>query len=260
MKWKLIKTELEFNFEEHDFISHVQLPTINNQCLYFSTRTKENKSHIARVCNGKFEIYLSPQETFDSIGCMPSCFIEDQMIYTGWTTSTHCDYSQNICLYDGNQRHCLLTPEQDDSFLVNSGFVLKENSIYRMWYVSATNWIGNKPLYKINYAESYNKLDWKILKKNIVPKLSTFESPSRPFVRKINNIYEMYFSSSDFFKKTTYELQYAYSYDGIEWKREPISIYSDENMLCYPFISNENKMLINGSDYGKNKILLFEQE
>jgi hypothetical protein len=60
--------------------------------------------------------------------------------------------------------------------------------------------------------------------------------------------------------KSNYKLQYAESNDSLNWEREKISIATEENMLCYPFVLNRNFMFINGSNYGEKTILLYERE
>lgn len=260
MNWKFLKKYLSFEFEKYGYKSHVQLPTFHDGWLYFGIRNNENISHIARIKNDNFETFLSPNFDFDNKGIMPSSFCEDAFFYTGYVENKKSHYTQNICVLIGGSRYCALTAEQDESFLVNSAFVMNDNSIYKMWYVSGYDWVGKKPLYRINYAESKNKINWDIVKKDVVPKLDSFESPSRPFVLKVEEKYEMYFSSMNLNSKSNYKLQYAESDDTLNWRREKISIATEDDMLCYPFILNRNFMFINGSNYGEKTILLYERE
>lgn len=255
MIWTFKKQLVQFNFE--NFKSHVQLPILKQDYIYFSSRDSYGKSHINRIKNNNFETILSPKENFDFLGCMPSCFINDFLFYTGWQPGE--PYIQNICLYNDGKRFKILSPDQDDSFLVNSPCILKINEIYKMWYVSCVGWVKNKPIYNINYAESDNLFKWKIIEKNCLKKFSEFESPSRPCVNYIEGFYYMYFSSIDLEKDHNYRLYYACSKNGIEWERRNIIIdYNQQTMLCYPWVEN-NLMLINGNEYGKNSIFLYEK-
>ena len=264
MKWKFVKKYLSFNFKEYDYISHVQLPVLHKDWLYFSVRDSQNMSHICRVKDDIFETYLSPAFPIDKKGIMPSCFCEDTLFYTGYIEHDVNVYTQNICSLTGSTRRALITAETDKSFLVNSPFVLNDNSTYKMWYISGSGWYNQedkkKPFYKINYAESKDMIKWEIIARDIIPTLSNYESPSRPCVLKHDDKYEMFFSSMDLEKNNFYQLQYAISNDGINWKRESISIDSQENMLCYPFVFDNKFMLINGSNYGEKDILLYERE
>ena len=262
MNWIFKKIYLNFQFESHGCISHVQLPILNNDWLYFATRNNKNISHIARFKNDHFEFYLSPSEKFDHKGIMPSCFCEDVLFYTGYIDDANFGYSQNICSYDGKTRLCLIDKIKDQSNLVNSPFVCKDGSIYKMWYISGSGWKNVnkkiKPVYKMNYAESKDLENWNIKERNILP-CGFEESPSRPCVIKTKTNYEMFFSSIHLNENDLYQLQYAKSLDGINWSRENINIKTEENMLCYPSIFEDKYMLINGSDYGKKNILLYER-
>jgi hypothetical protein len=256
MHWIFKKELVKFNFDK--FKSHVQLPLLKDDYVYFSSRDFAGRSHINRIKDSNFEIILSPKEDFDCLGCMPSCFVDDCIFYTGWEHGN--PYAQNICLHDSGKRFKVLTCKQDDSFLVNSACVLKADGIYKMWYVSCVDWVGKKPLYNINYAESKTLYEWKIVKKNCLTKLSLFESPSRPCVNYINGKYFMYFSSINLEVDFNYKLNFALSNDGINWKREKCDIdYNNQLMLCYPWVDGKI-MLINGNKYGETSIFLYEKQ
>lgn len=258
--WKFKTEIISFDFNKHGFFSHVQLPTAHEDFIYFSSRDSNGKSHINRISNDIFEVFLSPNNEFDKDGCMPSCFVDDVLVYSGWVLGGEHSYTHNICILEKNKSRLILTPEQDDSLLVNSAFVMSDK-VYKMWYVSGYRWIGKKPAYVVNYAESKNLYDWTVIKKDCLPRLSKFESPSRPFVLKTHNNYEMYFASMDLEDELpSYKIQYAKSTDGISWTREVVDIeMHDQNMLCYPCIYRQNYMLVNGSNYGENSILLYEK-
>lgn len=244
-QYKITETYLKFN-PDWGFASHVQLPTLNDK-LYFASRDYSGKSHINCIGN-KFETFLSPKESFDQDGCMPSCFLDEFCFYTGWEPGM--PYKQSVCLYVKNRRYKLI---DNGDFLANSPSVIFDG-VYKMWFISSRGWQGCVPMYSVDYAESSNIFDWEIVDRNCIP-LSEVEFPSRPHVVK-NDKYEMYFSTMGLDKR--YSLQYASSEDGKVWARGAIKIDSDEDMLCYPFYS-DGRLLINGADFGKHTIFLAEQ-
>jgi hypothetical protein len=77
--------------------------------------------------------------------------------------------------------------------------------------------------------------------------------------------YEMWFS----YRKTTYQIGYAHSHDGINWEREdtlnlgPSAEGWDSEMVCYPCVFkhlNKRWMLYNGNGYGASGFGLAVEE
>lgn len=250
MSW--IKTKRIFDKES-------QLPTVEdrNDCLrifysfriglesninYFEIRKKDFKI----IYENKQPVLTSGSRgCFDDCGVMPSCIINNQLFYTGWTTKQKTPYSHAIGLatFDDKKNKFIrindgpiLSVNENIPYLANSAFVINN----KMWFCNGTGWIDNNPTYQICLAELIND-NW-IVNKNFNPVGLKNEINSRPFVRN-NNIY---------FSKKSINNKYQIFKDN-----EKIIAPSDEGwdneMVCYPYLF-EKYMFYNGNGYGKTGI------
>ncbi|MDM7987643.1 MAG: hypothetical protein QUS13_09940 [Smithella sp.] len=143
-------------------------------------------------------------------------------------------------------------------------FVMKDNGLFKLWYVAGSSWteIDGKmmPIYTINYLESADGINWSDEGKVCIDIKNDDEHGfGRPYVIKENGFYRMFYSIRKSHKG--YRLGYAESPDGITWTRkdDEIGIDVSENswdseMLCYSSIVKHNSniyMFYNGNEFGK---------
>ena len=157
-----------------------------------------------------------------------------------------------------------------DPYLTASPWVLIEDGVWRMWYVSGTEWqvtaAGPRHRYHIRYAESRDGARWD--RRGIV--CIDYQSPDeyafgRPCVIKDADRYRMWYSH----RGDSYRMGYAESKDGMVWSREDarcvleVSDHGwDAEMVTYPVVADvggERFMLYNGNGYGRTGIGLARQ-
>jgi len=270
--------------------SHGMLPTVqhlegNQYKVFYSGRDKDNVSHIGySIIEVKDNIIteiaksnepiISPGERgcFDDNGVTPSSIQDQKIYYIGWnsgTTTTRMSLIMGMAkeidgVYKRVSRAPLMPKTNKEPFgICTAPYVIKDNNIYKMWYVSGNGWINKDlPKYDIKYATSKDGYIWD--RKSIVS-LALEENETalaRPCVIK-SNIYEMYFSYKD--PKIGYRIGYATSTDGIKFTRhlnssKCLSISKngwDSKMVEYSFVFDHKDtrfMLYNGNNYGENGI------
>lgn len=264
--------------------------------IYFSTRddngrsiptfidtNPENPSEIYKIHN-KPILELGQQGSFDDNGIMPSSIVNYKdkkfLYYIGWNPQVTVSYRLSIGLAISSdngvtfKKHSLgplLDRDIEEPFFNTAPYVLKENDIWKMWYVSCTGWKNIKewpePYYLIKYAESYDGIKWE--RKNIecIGYDDFTHAIGKPCVYKSNEIYKMIYSyrNSDGYRKDTtksYRLGYAESKDGLKWKRldERIDFKSNTNewediMQEYSstYVHNGIRYLVyNGNGFGES--------
>jgi hypothetical protein len=172
---------------------------------------------------------------------------------------------------DGGQTFSRASPapilERDrvDPFLTASPWVMFDEGVWRMWYVSGVDWTktqdGVSHRYHIRYAESRDGIAWK--RTGLV--CITFAGPEetafgRPCVLKDGTRYRMWYS----YRGAAYRIGYAESHDGLKWERldhlagidRSLSGW-DAEMIEYPMVFSWRGrlgMLYNGNGYGKSGI------
>ena len=139
--------------------------------------------------------------------------------------------------------------------------VLSGQDMWRMWYLSCTDWIirNGRPehRYHIKYATSNDGISWK--REGLIA--IDYSNPaeyaiSRPAVVRDNDGWKMWFSH----RGSSYRIGYAESLDGVNWNRLDadcqINVSKsgwDSEMIEYPFVFKHNGrfyMLYNGNGYG----------
>src|SRR5262249_55283325 len=114
---------------------------------------------------------------FDENGVVPTCVVPVgdvlYLYYVGFQLGQKVRYFQFQGLavsrdgrrsFERQQRTPVL--ERSDAELLNrtSGFVLRENGVFRLWYVGGSEWtvVNGKPLpvYSIKYLESPDGITW----------------------------------------------------------------------------------------------------
>jgi hypothetical protein len=264
--------------------------------IYYSTRTNDITSlpffidveanNPLNILNIKEEplFYPGTLGSFDENGITMTSIVnvgeEKFLYYCGWNRRKTTPYSLSIGmvivkkngeLFDKKFKGPILDRNKYDPIAVSAPMVIFDESIFKMWYITFTDWIlvnnNLEPIFIIKYATSKNGIDWETSPDVCLESDYYGESLARPWVIKDNGIYKMWFSSRGargYRNKDGehYEIQYAESLDGKNWKRiksknNIITLSEagwDSEMLAYASVlKNNNKyfMLYNGNDFGK---------
>ncbi len=258
--------------------------------IFFSARDNERRSHIAYADVRLFPEYeilkFSPSPVlypgkiglFDDSGVSLSCITKledkDALYYLGWNLGVTVPWRNSIGMAildsDGSAKRVSLAPILDrndkDPYSISYPFVLKDDSVFRMWYGSNLSWGTRQEdmAHVVKYAESEDGIHWNpsgIISLNF--KNEHEYAMSRPCVVKEDGIYKMWYSYRAGPNTSTYRIGYAESRDGIRFERmdeivgidvSPNPDDWDSEMICYPFVFDYNGdryMLYNGNGYGK---------
>jgi len=258
--------------------------------VYFASRDIDNRSHIHYA---EFDIddisrplYVhkepillpGPLGFFDDHGVYPASIVKYQnklyMYYIGWNPGKEepLFYSSiGLAVSDDNgqtfkkyQSFPILARSEYDPCLVTSPFVMLDNDVWRMWYVSGFKWDrdseGLHSYYHIKYAESKDGINW--IRDGVVciDFLKGEKNIARPCVIKDGEKYRMWFSAS---LGAEYYIGYAESMDGIHWERLDSSQMGmdipvgpwDSRAQAYPnvfMLRGNTYMLYNGNQNGKD--------
>jgi len=224
---------------------------------------------------------------FDQHGIYPSSMLKKEgevFLYTiGFTQGAAPLYYTRIGLARGESMDSLkkyskapiLNVSDYDPCTVTGPFVMIDNGIYRMWYVSGYKWDKNEDgelqsYYHIKYAESKDGIDWK--REGLISIAHTQPGETniaRPWILKEDGIYKAWFSYNC--GKEGYRIGYAESTDGgYTFNRMDhlagITI-SDEpwenEAIAYPAVivhKGKKYMFYNGNRFGKDGIALAVEE
>jgi hypothetical protein len=279
-------------------VSHAALPVVDGAGaprLQFSVRDADGRSHIAQ---GDFSLgagaagtlrvdpdpVLTPGAlgTFDDSGVTSSCLVRHGerrfLYYTGWTRGVSVPFYifAGLAISDGDGPYTrwspapLLDRNHIDPLLTASPWVLVEDGLWRMWYVSATRWEsrpeGPRHHYHVRYAESADGFHWR--RDGHV--CLDFASPAeyafgRPCVIRDAGGYRMWYS----YRGESYRIGYAESADGLRWTRRDdlagIDVSDsgwDAEMIEYPLVVQDGDrelMFYNGNGYGRTGIGVAER-
>jgi len=261
--------------------------------VYFATRDSENRSRggfFVFDINRPFEtmeisrtpiLDLGPLGTFDDSGVMPSGIVdhvgERYLYYTGWSKTVDVPFAFHVGLAisrDGGQTFSrphfapVLGRNPHDPYITGAPFVLLENGLFRMWYISGTKWEREadnakpKHYYTVKHAESDDGLIWRTNANLCLEYEAQEYAIARPVIRKTNDFYEMWFTFRG--GTDTYRLGLATSADGRSWSRQPDPIGIDvsasgwdSEMICYGYpFEHEGQLyaLYNGNSYGSTGV------
>ena len=295
MKWIKKGRIFSPNGDPDWMTTHAWVPTAENikndlYRIYFATRNKQNLSQIGYVLidiNKPTEILevskmpvleLGPLGAFDDSGVFPSCIVDHDskkyMYYVGWMQGVKVPFYAALALaisldggktYQKYSRGPLLSRNDVDPYITATADVKIEVGLWKMWYVSGTQWtIENnkpKPHYLVKYAESEDGINWKREGKVCIDfKTEDEYAIARPWVIKEDGIYKMWFS----YRGERYRIGYAESEDGIDWERkdEQVGIdlaasgWDSEMIACTCVFEHKGStyMLYNGNNCGKTGI------
>jgi hypothetical protein len=262
--------------------------------IYFTARTKdvislpfyiEVEAHNPKnVISVKNEPLFNPGRlgTFDETGITITSIVnvgnEKYMYYCGWNRRSSVPYALSIGVvivknngtkFDKIFEGPIMDRSITNPISVSAPMVLIDEGIFKMWYISFTEWViidGRKePVFVIKYATSEDGINWITDEKICINSNYFGESLARPWVIKKNGIYHMWFSargSKDYRKVggQHYMIEYAKSTDGINWVRHgkdsTITLSEDgwdSEMLGYASVydsGSELIMLYNGNYFG----------
>lgn len=305
--WEKINNFLILN-ENNQNITHNSIPTPlvkkDTVKVFFSTRCSLGLNRVISFeADKQFQNILSIDSTpilklgdigaFDSSGIMASSLVELEkdnyfLYYIGWNKQVDVSYRLSIGLAvseDGGNTFKkysngpLLDRRLEEPFFNTAPCVIKDNNIWKMWYVSCTGWeiIDNhpEPKYRIAYRESNDGINWS--KDSYIcidyDRENGIESIGRPYVIKINNKFYMNCSVrkiNDYRLNphNSYTVKFYESFDGIKWTETGESLQKDKHelddlMTCYgSFMQNNNSLycLYNGNGFGKTGILIAEKK
>lgn len=274
--------------------SHAALPVVTKAGdalrLYCSSRDDQGRSHIAAgwldldheggsaTFDEEIAITLGPLGSFDDHGVTSSCVVEHGGLvlqyYTGWSLGVTVPFYLAVgCTVsdDGGRTFTkvsdapVLGRSSVDPYLTASPSVLVEDGVWRMWYVSGTEWqlrAGTaRHRYHVKYAESADGIAWRPTGLVCIDYRDEDETAiARPCVIKDDDLYRMWYCS----RGNAYRIGYAESGDGLVWTRkddeieiQPSPAGWDSEMQAYPFIfdaGGRRNMVYNGNGYGATGI------
>jgi len=293
MSKKWIKVGRIFSAESYSewMHSHASVPIAEHLSenlfkIYFSTRDRQNRSYTAYVTidiTRPHEILdVSPSPVlqpgalgeFDDSGSMATWLTRTgetrYLYYIGWNLGVTVPFRNSIglALSSNGAPFSRLFPgpiadrTAKEPHFCASCCVLKEEGLWRMWYLSCTGWElregSPEHRYHIKYAESLNGIDWQ--RDGVVAIDFTGDREyaiSRPSVIRDEDRWRMWYS----YRGATYRIGYAESLDGVKWRRcdDIVGIDVspsgwDSEMIEYPFVfdhAGQRYMLYNGNGYGK---------
>jgi hypothetical protein len=219
---------------------------------------------------------LGERGTFDDNGTVGSCLTQvgdrRYLFYSGWNRGVTVPFylgaglavSENAELFRRVSRAPLLPLEDDEPFLTASPFVIREETRWRMWYVSGTGWMtegsGLEPCYNIRYTESADGIHWDRPGRTCIDYAPGEHAIARPWVMRDPDRYRMWFAV----RGVRYRIGYAESTDGTTWTRAddsggllPAEEGWDSEMVEYPCMIDyrgRRHMLYNGNDYGRTGV------
>lgn len=255
--------------------------------VYFTTRDTKRRSHTAfvdieledsaKVINVSAEPVLLPGRLgeFDDSGAM-GCWLttvgENRFCYyQGWNLGVTVPFRNSIgvAISTAGSEFKRFSPgpiidrSMFEPHFTATPCVITENGLWRMWYLSCTQWdeVNGTPKhrYHIKYAESADGINWVRDGKIAIDYSGPDEyAISRPSVIHDADGWKMWYS----YRGASYRIGFAVSEDGITWVRRDheagidVSIDGwDSEMIEYPFVFDhrgKRYMLYNGNDYGRS--------
>lgn len=291
MKWRKIGLIFSANGQASWMTSHAAVPFAEHISgdlfrIYFTTRDLGQRSHIGFVdvdltspfdlINISSEPVLTPGSLgeFDDSGAMGSWITKFDgkryLYYQGWNLGVTVPFRNSIGLATSDNgsifvRYCpgpIVDRTMFEPQFCATPCVLIDEGVWKMWYLSCTEWFleKGKPKhrYHLKYAESTDGIIWRRDGTIAIDYANPDEyAISRPSVIRDDDRWRMWYSH----RGDRYRIGYAESLDGKKWvrldKQVGIDMSSngwDSEMIEYPFVFDHNGaryMLYNGNGYGK---------
>ncbi len=236
----------------------------------------DNPSKILKISQ-KPVLDIGSPGAFDENGILPTCVLKSEdelfMYYVGYQLGYKVRYFQfeglAISKDGGNsfQRYSKVPIiDRSDIEMLNrtSAYVIKENDIFKMWYVGGSEWtyVDGKhlPIYNMRYLESDDGKKWGGEGEVCIDFGNEDEHAfGKPFVLRENGIYKMWYSIRT--RSKNYRLGFAESKDGLKWERKDDEIGIDvsksgwdSEMIAYSSIFKHKGnvyMFYNGNNCGE---------
>lgn len=272
MKWKERKLIFKPKGETPTLCSHGSMPVahyIGNEKyrIYFSSRDESNSSYInfVEISINKPQEILSLSESpsfskgllghFDDNGVYSGPIIKMEnyllMLYSGRSNGVGSIYYMNVGLafshdngltFKRKYLHPILTRSPYDPWMVTAPAVYKVNNEWRMIYTSGIKLdVDGTSSYDLKIAASKDIIEWKQTGETAISLKMDETNISTPCILEHNGKYHLWFSVKP--KDEEYKIGYAYSCDGIEWKRDdlklglaPIGNEWESEAVSYPFV------------------------
>ncbi len=282
--------------------SHAAIPfaeSVNQKILrvYFSSRDSEGKSrpfsaftdssdptNVLRIDEEPM-LPLGKLGTFDDCGIMPSSLVSvgscKFLYYIGWNPQVSVSYRLSIGLAISEDngtsfRKYSNGPVRDRSshepYFNTAPYVIFERGVWRMWYISCTEWVFinsyPEPKYHIKYCESDDGLNWIRPGVVCIDYDHAAEAIGRPCVFFEDGVYKMFYSyrKLDGYRsrrECAYRLGYAESLDGVSWTKmgakDAVKASEEESAWDYEMIAychvltlgQRSYMFYNGNGFGR---------
>jgi hypothetical protein len=255
--------------------------------IYFSSRDGQNRSRTFSLVidlnrpHQLLEVSTDPLLDlgelggFDDSGAMLSWITDagelgKYFYYAGWNLGVTVPFRNALgvaFVKDGRvvqrYRGPVLDRSMTEPHFIGAACILREDDLYRCWYLSCVGWESREPRpvhrYHLKYADSTDGLTWR--RDGIVA--IDFANPgefaiARPSVVRDADGYRMWFSH----RGENSRIGYARSDDGVRWLRMDHEVGLavsdsgwDNTSLAYPYVFDHNGsrfMLYNGNEYGKS--------
>lgn len=198
----------------------------------------------------------------------------DFMYYVGWMPSIITPFQNHAGLaisdrgtdqFFRHSRAPLLDRTNEEPFCTGSSCVIKDGTIWRMYYTCFIRWGQNRSddlhYYHIKYAESRDGLRWNRTGQVCIDHIYQDEyALGKPSVIKLGDTYHMWFV----WRGKKYRIGYASSKDGINWARDdglsgllPSGAGWDSDEVSYPHVFQVGEwlyMIYCGNEYGKGGV------
>jgi predicted GH43/DUF377 family glycosyl hydrolase len=273
--------------------SHGHLPTVDLSVgeairVYFTALDENNYGRIGYVDLDAKDpsriLFVAPEPvldlgdlgTFDDCGVVASCILSFKgskyLYYHGFQRTARVPYLLFTGLAIGNpdgtrfvkhSRVPVLDRITSDPFIRAAPYVICEEELLKMWYVSGASWAyrydGLHYRCNIRYATSRDGINWKSHDHICVePDNDQEYAVGRPCVIHEQGLYRMWYSRRSF--SELYMMGYAESVDGLIWERKDdlAGVYKsdigwDSEMVCYPCVvdvDGRRLMFYNGNRRG----------
>lgn len=266
--------------------------------LYFSVRDEKGRSIPTFIdvnpekpekiiyMHEKPILALGEIGTFDDSGIMTSWIVNHlgvkYLYYIGWNPQQTVSYRLSIGLaisedngvsFKKVSQGPILDRSVDEPYFNTAPCVMKDDDLWKMWYVSCTGWKIIKgwpePFYNVKYAVSNDGINWKRTQITCINYNEFTEAIGRPCVFKEGGLYKMIYSyrnATDYRTdpKKSYRLGYAESKNGYQWIRmdEELGFEFSKtgwdsimNEYCSTYVHNKKRYLLyNGNGFGETGI------
>jgi predicted GH43/DUF377 family glycosyl hydrolase len=215
--------------------------------------------------------------SFDDNGVAPSSIlrIDDQiwLYYVGFQLGNSVPYTMFSGLavsddgglsFHRNSERPVLGPIENEEYVRTAPYVVKEDNLWRIWYVGGNKFIdvedNLKPTYSIRYLESRDGINWPGPSQEVLALEGDDEFGfGRPRILFDRGVYTMFYSIRT--KSVGYRMGLAKSTDGLHWNRVdnkagivPGPEEWDNQTVEYGMLveqGDELLMFYNGNQYGR---------